>query len=573
MRTMIHVLAATAAALLMAACGGGSDVCYYGPGKEGSCGTADTTAETLTILLDKTAITNSGTDAVLATATAATAGGETVTGVPVSFAVDSGATFTASGTETDAEGNVTATVSIGSDKSNRTITITATSGSLSATATFTVTGSTLTSTASPAVVAPSSTGNNVIFVLKDAVGSAMANQAISIAAGAAGTANGFTDSNGAYTFTYTAPATAGLISVVANAGGVEKVQDVQVQASGSIPPAVGTAKSATVAANPSVIAPNVDATSNNRAEVRALFLDASNNPIANMRVRFSVNNNYGTFATGDNVVYSDSNGVAVTGFLPGTRTSPTNGVVITACYGNNDFATCGSPGVTAITTTLTVASEPLSITIGTDRKIVIDDLTYQQRFVVTASDIAGRPKANVEITPSIDLQYYFKGRYFYVGSEWEQGGCAEVTDDGQCVRAVPPDAAAAGCANEDVQRTGNYQAALDINLNGQMDPSRADVLISAEGSTKTDENGQVVLRIEYAKNLGSWLQYQILVSAGVAGTEGRKTWTDVLGVPITDIKTEGEPPFVVSPYGVVTQPAVPSIEPSRGVVPACQNAD
>lgn len=566
MRTMIHVLAATAAALLMAACGGGSDVCYYGPGKEGSCGTADTTAETLTILLDKTAITNSGTDAVLATATAATAGGETVTGVPVSFAVDSGATFTASGTETDAEGNVTATVSIGSDKSNRTITITATSGSLSATATFTVTGSTLTSTASPAVVAPSSTGNNVIFVLKDAVGSAMANQAISIAAGAAGTANGFTDSNGAYTFTYTAPATAGLISVVANAGGVEKVQDVQVQASGSIPPAVGTAKSATVAANPSVIAPNVDATSNNRAEVRALFLDASNNPIANMRVRFSVNNNYGTFATGDNVVYSDSNGVAVTGFLPGTRTSPTNGVVITACYGNNDFATCGSPGVTAITTTLTVASEPLSITIGTDRKIVIDDLTYQQRFVVTASDIAGRPKANVEITPSIDLQYYFKGQYMYVGGNW----VSSCTDPTVCTPILQPPV---GCTNEDTNRTGNYQAALDINLNGQMDPSRADVLISAEGSAKTDENGQVVLRIEYAKNLGSWLQYQILVSAGVAGTEGRKTWTDVLGVPITDIKTEGAPPFVVSPYGYVTQPAVPSIEPSRGVVPACQNAD
>jgi hypothetical protein len=569
MRTMIHVLAATAAALLVAACGGGSDVCFYGPGKEGACAT-DNTAETLTIQLDKTSITNSGTDTVVAIATAATAGGETVTGVAVSFAVDSGATFTTSGTETDAEGTVTATVNIGSDKSNRTITITATSGTLTATATFTVTGSTLTSTASPAVVVPSSTGNNVIFVLKDAAGSAMANQAISIAAGAAGTANGFTDSNGAYTFTYTAPATAGLVSVVANAGGVEKVQDVQVQASGSIPPAVGTAKSATVAANPSVVAPNVDATSNNRAEVRALFLDASNNPIPNMRVRFSVNNAYGTFATGDNIVYSDANGVAATGFIPSARTSPTNGVIITACYANVDFAACGSGGVTPITTTLTVAAEPLSITIGTDRKIVIDDLTYQQRFVVTASDIAGRPKANVDITPSIDLQYYFKGRYVYVGGSW----VSSCTDPTVCSTILQPPI---GCQNEDTERTGFYQMTEDINENGKLDPSRADVLISAEGSTKTDENGQVVLRISYAKNLGSWLQYQILVSAGVAGTEGRKTWTDVLGVPIGDVKTEGAPAFVVSPYGVVTRSAVPSINfpgtPPRGAVPACQNAD
>lgn len=570
MRTMIHVLAASAAALLMAACGGGSDECYHGPGQQGAC-TSETTAQALTILLDKTSITNSGADTVVATATAATAGGETVTGVPVSFTVDSGATFTASGAETDAEGKVTATVSIGSDKSNRTITITATSGSLNATATFTVTGSTLTSTASPAVVAPSSTGNTVIFVLKDAAGSAMSNQAISVAAGAAGSADGTTDSNGAYTFSYTAPATAGVISVVANAGGVERVQDVQVQATGSIPPAVGAAKSATVAANPSVIAPNADASSNSRAEVRALFLDAKNNPITNMRVRFSVNNNYGTFATGTNTVYSDSNGVAVTGFIPSARTSPTNGVIITACYANDDFAKCGDAGVTAITTTLTVASEPLSITIGTDRKIVIGDLTYEQRFVVTASDIAGRPKANVEITPSIDLSFYGKGAYMFDSGQWSKIGC----NDARCtvVNAELP-----SCRNEDVQRTGNYQLAQDINLNGQFDPSRADVLISAEGSTKTDANGQVVVKIEYAKNLGSWLQYQILVSAGVAGTEGRKTWTDVLGVPITDVKTEGAPPFVVSPYGKVTVNAVPSDKnlfgrPDTVAVPPCQNAD
>ena len=169
-----------------------------------------------------------------------------------------------------------------------------------------------------------------------------------------------------------------------------------------------------------------------------------------------------------------------------------------------------------------------------------------------------RRSTNVEITPSIDLRYYGKGAYTWDGGKWVKVGC----DDANCETV---NTTLYACQNEDVQRTGNYQAALDINHNGQMDPSRADVLISAEGGTKTDENGQVVLKIEYAKNLGSWLEYQILVSAGVAGTEGRKTWTDVLGVPITDTTAPGEPAFVVSPYGVVTQ--------TVGGVPPCQNAN
>lgn len=570
MRTIFQALIAMLTATLLAACGGGSDVCYGGPGKPDVCAES-TTATALTIRLDKTSISNSGADTVEAVATATTADGQTVAGTVVSFGVDGGANFTPAGTETDTNGRLTATISVGTDRSNRTITVTATSGSLSATASFVVTGTTLTSTANPAVVAPSSTGNQVLFLLKDAAGNAMANQAISVAAGSAGTASGTTDSNGTFVFGYTAPATAGQLSVVANAGGVERVQEVQVQATGSVPPAVGTPVSFKVIADPTVVAPNVDSASSNLAVVRALFRDASDNPIPNMRVRFSVNNNYGSFATADNIVYSDGNGVAATGFIPGSRTSPTNGVTITACFANVDFAACSDPGVKQTTTTLTIAADPLSITIGTDRKIVIGDLTYQQRFVVTASDIAGRPKANVEITPSIDLQYFFKGQYVYDGGQW----VSSCTDVATCTPVLQPPI---GCANEDTERTGFYQEAKDINQNGKMDPSRADVLIAAEGGrTKTDDRGQVILTIEYAKNLGSWLQYQILVSAGVAGTEGRKTWTDVLGVPITDVKTEGAPPFVVSPYGVVTQPAVPSVNfpgtPPRGVVPACQNAD
>lgn len=566
MRTIFQALMATVAAVLLAACGGSSDVCYSGPGGQGSCDAEEaTTATSLTIQLSKTSVTNSGTDTVEAVATAATAGGQTVAGVPVTFAVDGGATFTASGAETDTDGRVAAVVSVGPDRSNRTITVTATSGDLSATATFVVTGTTLTSTANPAVVAPSSAGNQVLFLLQDAAGNAMANQAINVVAGPAGTADGVTDSNGAYTFEYTAPATTGTLSIIAKAGGVERTQDVLVQTTSSVPPAKADPASATVAANPSVVAPNVDDSTSNRTEIRALFIDAGNRAISNMRVRFSVNG-YGTFSTGDSIVYSDSNGRAVTSFIPGARTSPKDGVTITACYSKVDFAKCTDAGVQSITTSLTIAADPLSITIGTDNLIIVGDLTYAQRFVVTAVDIAGRAKANVEITPSIDLQYYFKGIYVWDGEQWIQRGC----DDASCT--PPTNNIVYGCQNEDIDRTGFYQEAQDINLNGQIDPRKSDVVISPV-SIKTDANGRAVLQIEYPKNLGSWLQYRILVSAGVNGTEGRTSWTDVLGVPITDVKAEGEPAFVRSAYGIVTVTATPSIQPARGPVTPCYNAD
>jgi len=559
MRT-IQAMVLLAAGLLLSSCGGSNSTCYGGPGStKCSSGTTSTTATALTIQLDKTSISNAGSDVVTATATAATAGGQTVSGVPVTFSVDNGAVFTASSTTTDASGIVTATVSIGSDKADRTITVAVTSGSLSASASFAVTGATLSSTASPAVVPPSSTGNKVAFLLQDAAGNAMAGQAIDIAAGPAGVASGVTDSNGAYTFTYTAPAATGTLSIAATAGGVQAVQDVQVQATSTVPPATVTPTSATVAANPSVVSPNVNASTNNQAAVIAQFRDAGNSVIPNIRVRFFVSG-YGALSTGSSIVYSDANGRAITAFVPGSVPSPKDGVTITACFSLVDFNLCTDSGVTSITTTLTVASDPLSISIGTDNLIVIGDLTYTQRFVVTAVDIAGRAKANVQITPSIDLQYYFKGRYAYSGSQW-------------AIVAPGP----VGCQNEDIDRTGYYQASQDINQNGQIDPRKSDVVISPVSVT-TDSSGMAILQIEYPKNVGSWLEYQILVSAGVNGTEGRATWTSVLGVPVTDITAAGAPAFVRSPYGVVTTTAVPSINfpppaPVRGPVPPCENAD
>ena len=62
----------------------------------------------------------------------------------------------------------------------------------------------------------------------------------------------------------------------------------------------------------------------------------------------------------------------------------------------------------------------------------------------------------------------------------------------------------------------------------------------------------MVLKIEYPQNVGSWLKYNVVVSAsGISGTEGRANFVGILPVlaaAVTDIKAS--PPFQISPYGI-----------------------
>jgi hypothetical protein len=500
----------------------------------------------LSLALSTASIDNSGAQKVTATATAVTANGQALAGIPIAFAVDNGATFTQSGSSTGANGQVTAEVSIGSDPSNRLIKVTATSGSLVVERTFAVTGASLTGTRLPAIVTPGSTGNKVDFRLIDANGKAIVGLPITVTAGSLGTTTGTTGGNGDYSYVYTAPATPGSLDVVATAGGVTNTQSVSVQASASSVPAAscGTSlpgacpvSSASVSANPSVVTTNT-ATTNNRTEVRALFVGANNATIKNVRVRFDLNgdpsNIGGQFSTGSNVVYSDDNGIATTAYIPGTRSSPTNGVTIRACYDTVDFAASACPN--SATTTITIASDPLSVTIGSNAEIIVGTLTYKRQFVVLVVDASGSAKANVDVIPSIDIDTFYKGSY------------VRPTGATRWARNVP----VAGCASEDVNRNGVLEAGEDKNNSGTLDPRKSDVAVTILGSGKTDSSGTATVQIEYPQNIGSWARVKILIAAtGISGTEGRATWTEVLPVPDAALTATTSPPFIDSPYGVV----------------------
>ncbi len=592
MKSLNWIVLLSCAAL--AACGGGGGDAGTSPfGNAASCNSSSAstaasgasgaclTAANLSLQLSSTSILNSGAATVTATATATTATGQALNGIPVAFSVDGGGTFTQTSAVTDANGRASAVVSIGADPSNRIIKVTATNGSLSRDAVFAVTGATLTGTPVPAIVVPGSTNNKVDFRLVDANGAAMVGQKITVTASSLPAVDGTTGVNGDYSYVYTAPATSGTLDITAAAGGVTNTQTVIVQAAGNntVPPATDSSgnpaviSSASVSANPSVVSTNT-ATTNNRTEIRALFVGPNNAPLRNVRVKFDLagdtNNIGGTFSTGANVVYSDVNGIATTAYIPGTRSSPTNGVTIRACFGSVDFTGC----TTAASTTITVASDPLSVTIGSNNQILVPtaNLTYRRQYVVLVVDASGRAKANVDIVPSIDLPIYFKGRYVH-GASWFVG--TVVSPPG----TVPPVLSAGdpfACLNEDINRNGVLESTEDLNHSGSIEPRKSDATITILGNGKTDDNGSAIVQVEYPQNVASWLQVKILVSAtGVSGTEGRAIWTEILPVPTDTLTATSTPPYATSPYGVATAVADVAVFPdgtagATGVQP-CNN--
>ena len=551
MRT-IRAMFILAAGLVLAACGGGDDVCYAGPGGTAcSTSTADSTTADMVLVLSKSTVANTGSDSVIVTTTVLDVSRNTIAGAKVAVSADSDAIVSTPTSETGADGMVQSTLTIGSNRANRVITVTVTSGTVTKTATVQVFGAKLTGTLVPAVIEPGKAGN-VQYRLVDQAGNPMADQDIQVVASGLtpAEATGKTGVNGDFVFVYTAPAATGTYEVVATAGGTADPQSVQVQSASTIPEVTATITSASVSANPSVVGTNLNGVTSNRSEIRALFLGANNLPIKNVRVRFDLdgdaNSIGGVFTTGAATLYSDVNGVVTTSYVPATRSSPTNGVTVRACYGTSDTDPNLVNCATSTKVTLTVTSEPLGVSIGTNELIIVNELTYVKKFVVSVVDAAGVAKPDVGLVVSVDLPQYRKGYYVLAGDHWEKAGAL-------------PSGDTAVCANEDTNRNGVLEMTApdvpeDINGNGRLEPGKSDVSVSLL-QTKTRADGTAELQLQYAKSFATWVDAKITVAAsGVSGTEGRATYlvapvsADAASIKNKDVA----PAYVVSPYGYAT---------------------
>lgn len=551
--------------MLLASCGGGggagSSPFDPDPDDGGTSQVAD-----LVMTLSDTQIDNTGSDTVTVTVTAIDSARNAIATVPVTVSADADAIVTSGDTETDGDGLLTSSLTIGNNKANRVITVTAVSGTITRSATIQVSGTSISAVLNPAVVRPN-TAADVQIRIVDKAGNPMANEAVQVTAAGLNPAEatGTTDSNGSYVYSYTSPASAGDYPITIAAGGASTLQTLQVQTTGTRPVVTTAITSSSVSANPSVVAVNLPDSSANRSEIRALFLGADNRPIPNVRVLFDLDGDAqsigGTFTAGAantagdaQPLYSDENGVVTTAYVPGTRSSPTDGVTIRACYGVSDNDPNLRNCATNSTETLTVTSEPLNVTIGTNATIIVGTLTYTKQFNVSVVDSSGAAKADVNLVASVDLPRYRKGRYVLGANGWVKDGPL-------------PSGDYAICANEDVNRNGVLEGSEgndrdgvleageggeDQNDNGALEPRKADVRVRLL-SNKTNASGSAVLEVTYDQDHGSWVDAVITVSAsGIAGTEGRAVYT-LSPVPVDAAQvrnTSATPAFVRSPYGI-----------------------
>ena len=488
--------------LALVACGGGGGSAGTVAGEPGETAVA---VSSFVYQLSKSALTNSGADSTVLTVTALDSSNNPVPGAKVAVNPDTGI-YTPDASVTDEKGVVTGKLAINpNDKSDRNITSLITVGDKKVTVVIPVTGSQISLALVPATPSPGSPISLDVKVT-DVNGAVIPNVDV-VLSGTLGFSGKVTvGPNGSNTVTLGAvPTTVGAYTVEATGSGVKVVKTVQVVSSaGAIPDVTDTISAASLAAVPNTIAPNVTGSTTNRSSLKAVFQNANNQAIQNVRVRFEiVPPGLGSgeqISTGSTVTLSDSKGEAFAEYIAGTRSSPTDGILIRACYGRTDAEIAGTACPQSVRTTLTVASSPLSITLGDDNTMETgnSDLTYIKDFDVAVADSAGYAISGAILSVSVDIPEYRKASaYKGVNQIW--------------------------CPNEDTNRNGSIDISPlneDVNGNGRLEPRKADVVVYFAGSNKTDESGRARVKVEWAQNFATWLKYKVKVTTSVAGSEG-----------------------------------------------------
>jgi len=549
MRVGRVLLTGVLAAVLMACGGGGGN---SGTSKYSDPATTvpntNVAVNELRMTLSAVSVTNTTSTPVSVTVTAIGANSQVLPAVPVTYSLAGSGLLTVDSPTTSSAGKSTATVDLGDDQANRTIAITATAGGKSIVRYISVVGSKIESSVPTSLVAPLA-DSAVTFVVKDANGSPQGDVPIAVSAtGGLPASQGRTLNDGTFLYSFKAPNLPGTtLLFTASAAGVTKQQSVDIKASSqTVPDANLGGLAASLQANPNVIAVNADGGATNKVQLIANFEDSSGNPIPNVRVKFRLASSSQTYGgvfsngaiTGTSVVVSGADGKVQVSYIPGARSSANNAVQIEACYGVNEAAvSVCNPGA-ILSKDITIADEPVSVTIGTDG-LLIDEkstLRYVQYFVMQVVNSAGQPKPNVDVSAQVTPVNYRKGDYFRNGSKW-------------ALRAVVE------CPKEDLDdddRIDTFPTPEDVNHSNNLEPRRADVTLTAVSGTKTNAEGVVLFKMAYPKDKGSWLDVLITATSVVGGSEGRATRTQPLYVLASDIAAEGAPAFVDSPYGTET---------------------
>lgn len=185
---------------------------------------------------------------------------------------------------------------------------------------------------------------------------------------------------------------------------------------------------------------------------------------------------------------------------------------------------------------LTVGNRAFDISIGTGRLIEIPtDSSYSKEFSIFVTDPNSNPVESVDLSFSATPQSFSSGGVFRKGY-WE------FDEDQDLWYSV----VTATCANEDINGNGLLDEGEDENGDGQLTPGN---VASIPATGLTDENGQMLIDVSYAKQFGAWVDITIAVNGESAGSEASETQNFSLTVASSDLTDETSPP-PSSPYGV-----------------------
>jgi hypothetical protein len=193
----------------------------------------------------------------------------------------------------------------------------------------------------------------------------------------------------------------------------------------------------------------------------------------------------------------------------------------------------------------------------------LDQLQYQEQFVVQVANSDGAPSANSIVTLKLSPLSYNKGRYVETDIDEPPDGTPDrwVAD----ISAV--------CASEDINDNGaldaDADATEDINGNGSLDPDvptltahpeKTPTIAPGSNIVVTDESGFGYFAITYPKSEALWSSVLVIAEASDGLPGNVASYQLDLPVLIKDVSdlTTAPPGGVASPYGVASDCTDPS---------------
>lgn len=228
---------------------------------------------------------------------------------------------------------------------------------------------------------------------------------------------------------------------------------------------------------------------------------------------------------------------------PNQATTDRNGIASTVYTSNavssfeavKVYATVADTPSVSDFTRLTVGDRAFDISIGTGRLIEApEQSSYSKEFSVFVTDPNSNPVPNAQMTFSAPPVKFIDGGVYRKGT-WSFDGLNKIWI--QLVTAT--------CSNEDVDGNGILDKGEDTNGDGLLTPGN---VASIPSSATSDENGQAIINILYAKQFGAWVDVDISVKAESAGSESSESQEFHLPVSAADLTNEASPP-PSSPYG------------------------